>query len=401
MAIYGETRHLDLKLDIDTSSDRAVVGLIRDLIAMANAGGGRIEIGRSETLESGVDQNTQRDLDSSRVIAKAKRFTSPYTLDIAHFVTPLASGLVTFTLEVSAAEYPIAMAEIGNWKGKQDKESALFRKGDVFTRHGTITEQANSEDYRAWIQDAKARERELLFEQFKMVVSAPDGAVVRVDYPTAYGPIDNAQKTLDAAASRRQSNPNHLLNADDLLHLFHNRASLRIDERSWRILFASALRKTSTLYWWLAQPIEGKTEIVCAEIEQFLNVKDRDKSDAARHMIALVCLYGDESRIAGVIEGLSSSRYKHFSVAAKKWTNAAATRRELCERVTKEGFGKEDRRLLGELTDDELESIATKICAEMEVQSSTALSKRLAAVTRQIWSRSDPHYLALSTSTAS
>lgn len=83
MPTQTEGKHIDYKCGFDAQNPKAKIELLKNLIAMANAGGGQIIFGCSETSEEGVDEATRRELDSARLADAASLYTQPAILVVS------------------------------------------------------------------------------------------------------------------------------------------------------------------------------------------------------------------------------------------------------------------------------------------------------------------------------
>ncbi len=375
----GEGRDLDYKLNFDPDSPKAWAGLIKDLVAMANSGGGKITFGRDETRVDGITEEVAKALDSARLADKLAKFTAPAQINIRHKQEKLDNGRYILTITVDPSEYPIVMAVEGNWP---NMKKAAFRKGDIWIRHSSKTERVTYEDLREWIERAKQRERERILSHLTMVINAPEGAKVEVITPSGY-PIDSPEHLLENAVSRRKRNLSHLLTREELLWVFITRSTLHLTEEMLKILVGSALRRPSTLYWWLLQA-EEKPDIILEEALKVFDSSDRDKSDAAKSVVEVVALYADEQTIDAVIERLVKSRYKHLRDAAEEWEGREAQKRKLAQRIKRARYGGQ---MLYPLFIPELEDLATELAKAQLEQKAAHLSRSLGDVTRVIWSK--------------
>jgi len=375
----GEGRDLDYKLNFDPSSPKAWAGLIKDLVAMANSGGGKIIFGRDETRMDGITEEIVKDLDSARLADKLAKFTAPAQIYIRHEQEKLDNGRYILTIIVEPSEYPVVMARDGNWP---DIKKAVFRKGDIWIRHSSKTERATYEDLREWIERAKQRERERILSRLKTVINAPEGAKVEIITPSGY-PIDSPEYLLENAVSRRRRNLSHLLTREELLWVFITRSTLHLTEEMLKILVGSALRRPSTLYWWLLQA-EEKPDIILEEASKVFDSSDRDKSDAAQSVVEVVALYADDQTIDAVIERLAKSRYKHLRDAAEGWKGREGQKRKLAQRIKRARYGGQ---MLYSLFIPELEDLATELAIAQLKRKTAHLSRSLGDVTRVIWSK--------------
>lgn len=379
-----EMRNQDLKLMFDPADEKAKVDLVKNLIAMANAGGGQIVYGRNETNTPGVDQSACTTLDSARIADLIERYTSPAPFQVSHNIEDLGSGRFVVILTIDAATYPIVMSRTGDWKGMNSgKDKSLFLVGDIWTRHSTKTERVNYEDLRQWFERVRQEERERLLSRITSLVNLPEGAEIQV-VSSQQQPIDSPQRLLEYAAMRHEYDPSHLLTSSDLAHIFVNRGGLtQLSRAQTGLLISSALRRPPTLYWWLLLA-DDAPDFVVAELEKCLNAKDRDKSDAARSIIELAAVFADDAKLARMLEELRNSGYQHFRDAARDWQSPTDMHGQLQERIAN---AKHNGELLQGCSVDELETIATEAALRVLGRAKPSDSRKLADVTRVIWSK--------------
>ena len=380
----GEGKHKDYKLHFDPTDGRALVDLIKNLVAMANAGGGEIIIGRDETTILGVDESAKKALDSARIADKARHFITPAQLQISHEIDELEDDRFVVTLSVEAAKYPIVMARQGDWKGMDSrKDKSLFLQGDIWIRHSSKTERIRYEELKEWIDRIRQEERELILSRITKVIDLPEGAEIQVVAGTRQ-PIDTPKRLLEYAVRRHAYDPDHLLSAKDLVHLFINRDALGfLNEEELRLLVASALRRPPTLFWWLIQ-LDAHPNIILEEVEKCLQARDRDKSDAAKSVIELAAIFADDTQLDQILGDLRTSGYKHFQTAAANWVDRTTTLNQLRDRISRARHGK---RKLQNFSVDELEKLATEYAVNLQKRSTSANSRKLGDITRVIWSK--------------
>jgi hypothetical protein len=376
----GESGLHDLKLDFDLSNEKAKIDLVKNLVAISNTGGGEIIFGRDEIKVVGVSDQLISELDSAKVSDLVKKFTDPAQVNIQHDVI-MEGGLKTFRLIVDGSEYPLVMSRDGNWNG-QGKETALFRKGDIWIRHSTKTERVTYEDVRLWIERAKKLERDNILQKLTTYVNAPEGAELLL-LSEGGAPLDSPERILKTAILRNDRDQNHLLSSNELLWVFVNRSSYRPNERELRLLISSALRRPATLYWWLFLA-DSNPKTIVEEITKVFNASDRDKSDAARSVIELASIYMGDFELAKVLENLKTSKYSHFREIQTEWEGRELEIQRIKSRVNKAKFGDE---LLLEFSTIDLEVIAEEFARESLIDDSSQNSRKLSDVFRVIWAK--------------
>jgi hypothetical protein len=285
------------------------------------------------------------------------------------------------TLEVEESEYPMAMSTIGTWSGFDGAQhTPLFLPGDILTRHSTKTEKANSEDLRRWIESAKQSERDKITERLTTYVNLPEGTTLQAISPSGL-PIDSPMRLIESAQYRRERDPDHLLSGEDLIWIFRQRASLDLEEIGTDVLIASALRRSATLFWWVA---ESHRQTILDQVMATFDASDRDKSDAAASIIELAALFASDDELDRILELLENSRYAHFIETAQSWQGRDPELQEIRNRIvssTHENIN------LVDMSISDLESLASSVAEYLSEQSSAALSRKLGTITRVVWAK--------------
>lgn len=379
--MIGERRHKDYKLNFDYTSAKARTELVKDIVSIANSGGGVIVFGVNETSKPGIDARTVQELDSARIADLVEKYVKPSQFELGHNVTEISSNKFVFELTISRVEYPIVMSQQGNWKGYNTKEDKLlFRQGDIWTRHSTKNERIHYEDLKQWLQEAKKQERDDILEKFKTVVNLPKDA--KIQYVTTSGqPLDTPKGLLENVLLRRKRDNNSLLDSKELLWLFHQREFSEYSDDELALLVGSALRRGATLFWWLIF-CDKKTHIIMNEIDATLVASDRDKSDAARNIIELASVYAEDDKLLEIVKQLKSSRYKHFRNEGNAWKNRESTVKSLSKRVQ---IAKHEGKELLDYSSQELEFLATELAAFLMDKRSTPKARKLANINRALW----------------
>ena len=374
-----EGKHIDYKLTLDLGSEKEKVEVIKELVAFANSGGGKIVFGQDKDSRTGVDASHVDALDSAKCSDQIRKYTGLESFELKHETESLQNGKFIHTLVVPRSQNLIVMSRDGSWKGfDPKKDKPLFGKGDVWVRHSSKTERLSNEDVRQWADGIRADEREKFLSRLNTVISLPEGFDVVAPSGTR---IESPKDLLANACSRRQRDPANLLNGDELLWVFQNRAGMTFQEPELSILLASALRRNATLFWWLTL-IDDASPMVLAELFNAINGNDRDKSDAARSVLDLAAIYADEKNLRDILKLLRTSRYAHFRSAADSWVSRSSLHASIVSRVKKAEFGKTK---LVDLSAIELEKIATQLASDLFVKAENISSNQLGKVNRVIW----------------
>jgi hypothetical protein len=182
--VTAETARVDFKFGFDTGSLREWCEVIKDLVAMANSGGGLILFGLNDDgTPSGANLSALTRLDPATITDKLARYIGQQFSGL-RVSTGLRSEGPVVALEIEAAGVPFVFTapgtyELPNPTGKQQQKTA-FSQGTVYFRHGAKSEPATRDDLRTAIEREVERQRSAWLDNIKKVVSAPAGSVISV-----------------------------------------------------------------------------------------------------------------------------------------------------------------------------------------------------------------------------
>src|SRR3990172_6473183 len=139
--VSSEGRQRDHKRSFETNSQKADLELVKDVVAMANSGGGTLVFGRTDTDVFGLSEAEVSALDSARVSDLVDKFIAPNTIRLSHSVQRLAGEKVILTLTIDPEPYPIVISRDGTWRPPGEKlDKSILRRGDVWVRHSSKNE---------------------------------------------------------------------------------------------------------------------------------------------------------------------------------------------------------------------------------------------------------------------
>lgn len=379
----GEGRDSDFKLNFNAGDARAKTNLVKDIVAMANSGGGELILGRDETSSPGLSQESINALDSARVLDYVEKYIEKGLIDIRHDVHPIESNGALLTITVEAADYPVVMRKDGTWAG-MGSSKPLFNRGDIWVRHGSKTERLSQADMRRFIDRTFNRGLDQVLSAAQVVRKAGPGG--SLEFRTESGEvIRNPNDLLSLALSRRSLNLPYLLSGKELLWLFRLRDTFRPISEQLEVILESALRRPPTLYWWLTDP-RVNVSLMHEILMRVPGSEDRDKSDAASSAVELTAIYLEDAELKQLLHELERSRYAHFRKEAKAFNTRREAKQSFLRRIRK---AKAQGRKLIALNEHELEELASELADEAFAKPSVGASRRLADITRSIWAKKE------------
>jgi hypothetical protein len=180
--VESESAQLDFKASFDPDSKRDWCELTKDLVAMANSGGGSILVGvNDDGIPSRVDAQRILNLDPAQMTDKLHSHTgqqfSEFTISAVQ-----RQGHQVALISIGAARIPLCFVRPGQYELDGRTKSA-FAQGTVYFRHGAKSETGTTDDFRESIERELQRVRAFWLSGIAKVVEAPTGSTVSVDPP--------------------------------------------------------------------------------------------------------------------------------------------------------------------------------------------------------------------------
>jgi hypothetical protein len=202
----SESKYIDFKREFDTDSAEAWCEVIKDIVAMANTGGGIIVFGvEDDGVAFKMDHKALLAYDTANITNKLAKYTS-YQFDEVEIVEVKRGAAVHAAFLISAVEVPIVFAKPGTYDIGGGKQKTAFAQGTIYFRHGSKSEPGNRDDLSRWRDREIARARSTWLGGIRKVVEAKPSDTVTVLSNSAmspkYGSIVNAAVSGDPSALR-------------------------------------------------------------------------------------------------------------------------------------------------------------------------------------------------------
>lgn len=181
-----ETASLDFKSRFDPALNADWCELIKDIVAMANSGGGKIVIGvNDDGSASGQSVASFLALDVADISNKIHKYTENHFSDF-QLSAPVLAGQPVATIDIKGVRFPIIFSSPGTYEfGTERKQKTAFGKGTVYFRHGAKSEPGSSDDLRASLERELARVKDFWLKGITQVVEAPPGSEIRIVQPVS------------------------------------------------------------------------------------------------------------------------------------------------------------------------------------------------------------------------
>lgn len=176
----GETAALEFKASFDPSVASNWCELVKDIVAIANSGGGVIVFGvNDDGTPSSTDLTDIRSIDPATIVDKIKKYTGQHYAGVS-LTSGTRQAYSVMIMLISAAPMPMVFSAPGTYDIGGGKQKTAFSVGTVYFRHGAKSEPATSEDLRASLERELDRIRSSWLDGITKVVTAPMGATASV-----------------------------------------------------------------------------------------------------------------------------------------------------------------------------------------------------------------------------
>jgi Putative DNA-binding domain len=173
-----ESKNVEFKSKFDPSSPSEWCELTKDIVAMANSGGGIIVFGLdSFGRPTGEDLNPVASIDPADIVNKVSKYTGSVQpeLEIKEFQK---ENHVLQAFVVQPVAIPIAFQKPGTYDIGSGKQRTAFAQGTIYFRHGAKSEPGTSDDIRVFIERQLELIRKSWVKGVRRVVQAPAGSEV-------------------------------------------------------------------------------------------------------------------------------------------------------------------------------------------------------------------------------
>jgi predicted HTH transcriptional regulator len=180
VSVPRESKYIDFKRDFDTASAEAWCEVIKDIVAMANSGGGIILFGlENDGIRSRMDHAALLAYDIADITNKIAKYTN-YQFDEIEIVEIKRAGVVHAAFLISAAEAPIIFTRPGTYEIADRKQKTAFGQGTIYFRHGAKSEHGNHNDLLKWREREIAKARKTWLGGIRKVIEAAPADTVTV-----------------------------------------------------------------------------------------------------------------------------------------------------------------------------------------------------------------------------
>lgn len=180
LAAKRESKHFEFKESFDTTSAGAWCEVIKDIVSIANSGGGAIVFGLdSRGRPTGQNVANVLAVDPATITDKIHSYTEKQFADFE--IIKSAKGKQTVAaITISAAPVPMVFTSPGIYPLDGGKQKTAFGRGTLYFRHGAKSEPAAGDDLTNVIERRLAEVRRDWIGAVRKVIEAPTGSRVEL-----------------------------------------------------------------------------------------------------------------------------------------------------------------------------------------------------------------------------
>jgi len=178
--VKRESKAIDFKEAFDVNSSQDWCEIIKDIVAMANSGGGVIFFCiKNDGTPSEFDVTRVLNTDPAAWTDKIAKYTGEQFSDFEIREVD-KNGHKVAALAIFSVSIPMVFIKPGTYDIGGGKQQTAFGKGTIYFRHGAKSEPGNSDDIRKVIERELERIRKSWLGNIRKVVKAPVGYNVQV-----------------------------------------------------------------------------------------------------------------------------------------------------------------------------------------------------------------------------
>lgn len=229
-AAKRESKYVDFKEEFDINSSRDWCEIIKDIVAMANSGGGVILIGvRNSGDPSDFDIRSVLSLDPAKLTDKIAKYTGEQFAGF-EITEVVRNKHKAAALLVHGVSIPIVFIKPGTYDVGGGQQRIAFGRGTVYFRHGAKSEPGDSNDLRRAVERELERVRRSWLGNIRKVVKAPAGYRVQVLSPQVIA-TDQPEATPIRIVDTPSAPPYKIMNPDHTHPYRQKELVPRVNER--------------------------------------------------------------------------------------------------------------------------------------------------------------------------
>lgn len=176
----SECAEIDFKESFNTSNSGEWLEVIKDVIAMANTGGGIILFGaHNDGSPAGKEVSGVLGIDPADLTNKIYKYTDLH-FHAFEIINCRKNDVEMCAFIIGQASIPIVFTKVGTYEITAGKQKTVFSAGTVYFRHGAKSEPGTSEDLRQFLVREIEITKRSWMDGIAKIVEAPTGSRVAI-----------------------------------------------------------------------------------------------------------------------------------------------------------------------------------------------------------------------------
>jgi hypothetical protein len=217
----NESAELDFKASFDPAAASNWCELVKDIVAIANSGGGVIVFGvNDDGTPASIGLEAVLSIDPATIVDKIRRYTGQHYGGCT-VASGTRQGHAVVIMSVASVSMPMVFTAPGTYDIGGGRQKTAFSLGTVYFRHGAKSEAGTSEDLRKALEREMDRIRSSWLDGIAKVVTAPVGATISV--LPAEVRLSGAQEAINVRLVNDESAPAFKAVRTDLLYPYRQK----------------------------------------------------------------------------------------------------------------------------------------------------------------------------------
>jgi hypothetical protein len=181
LAAKRESKSIEFKEQFLPTDPRQSLEVLKDIVAIANSGGGALTIGIDNSgMALGTDVMHVLAYDQAKYCDLIRKYTLQNFCDF-EVVEADKDGHSVAIFLINPPDYPLVFERPGTYAIENNtKQITVFGQGTVFFRHGAKSEHGTGDDIRKFMQQRIIEMEALLLKGMRRVAESPRGSKIQV-----------------------------------------------------------------------------------------------------------------------------------------------------------------------------------------------------------------------------
>ncbi len=175
-----ESKAVEFKEQFDPTDNRQALEVLKDIVAICNAGGGTLAIGIDNAGKGcGSDVQPVLDYDHAKYCDLIKKYTMQNFADF-EVIEAKKDGHAVAIFLINPPDSPLIFEKPGTYAIDSSHQKTVFSQGTIYFRHGAKSETGTTEDLSKFLQQRVREMRNELVKGMRRVTEAPRGSQIQV-----------------------------------------------------------------------------------------------------------------------------------------------------------------------------------------------------------------------------